>query len=291
MNLTQLVFSAVLAMGALATAIPCTADETVRIASRGDANANYAISMIKLALKHAEKKYSLDIFDATLTGERQKQGLIEGSIDVSWTATNNDMEEHTLPVRVPLYKGLLGYRVLLMNAESLSNFRHINSRQDLLSHTFGQGRGWTDTTILKANGLTVIEANKYESLFHMVDGKRFEAFPRGVHEPWLEMKNRPELNLAVDNRVMLVYKMPFYLFVTPTRPDLAKAIEQGLLAAIDDGSFDELFFTNDTVRTVIEKVDLSYRMVFELKNPDLPPKTPLNNTKLWITLDALKDGA
>ncbi len=260
----------------------------IELVSRGDANADYAIGMIKLALSKSSEDYQLNINEGALTGLRQKQKLIDGEVDVVWTATNKYMEQGILPVRVPLYKGLLGFRVLLVHRENKNLFHQVRTMTQLSRFSFGQGFGWSDTEIMRANGLTVVTANKYESLFHMTDGKRFDAYPRGIHEPWLEMENRPDLALAVDDSILLVYKMPFYLFVNPAKKELANALEQGLLAAIEDGSFDQFFYSSSTVKMVLNRVNLDSRRVFRMDNPGLPEQTPVANHKLWIDLEQLR---
>ena len=40
---------------------------------------------------------------------------------------------------------------------------------------------------------------------------------RRTHEPWAEIDKRPGLELTVDEHVMLVYRSPFYLFVSPSK--------------------------------------------------------------------------
>ena len=197
------------------------------------------------------------------------------------------MEAEVIPIRIPVYKGLMGHRVLLVHRDNQRLFSEVNSFNDLMGFKLGQGRGWPDTTIMKHNGLTVVEATKYSGLFHMTDGKRFDAFPRGIHEPWSEMEARKNLALAVDAHVMLVYKMPFYLFVNPQKAGLAKDLERGLMAAIEDGSFDQYFYQNETVQMVLKKVNLSGFKVFELENPDLPRLTPVDDAKLWVDLQAM----
>jgi len=72
----------------------------------------------------------------------------------------------------------------------------------------------------------------------MVDGGRFDAFSRGVNEPWGELVQRPELDLTVEKRLVVEYKMPMYFFVNNNNVQLAAAIESGLMKMIDDGSFD-----------------------------------------------------
>ncbi|MFT7559955.1 MAG: hypothetical protein ACI93R_001870 [Flavobacteriales bacterium] len=267
------------------------AQENIRFYSRGDANAVYSIGILKLGLSKIDKKYTFIEENRAVTGARQNEQLKEGEIDVIWTATSNDNEAMAIPIRIPLYKGLMGHRVLLTHKDNRSMFRGITRFDDLKKFRFGQGRGWPDTMIMQHNGLTVVEATKYESLFYMTDGSRFDAFPRGIHEPWGEMAKRPKLELTVDTNVMLVYKMPFYLFVNPERKQLALDIYTGIMIAIEDGSFDDYFYQNDMVKMVLQKVDLDDFKTFELTNPNLPSATPTNNEKLWVQLNELKERA
>lgn len=274
-----------LVAGVLAASVG--AEEVVHVASRGDKNAEYALKMLDLALQKSGGQYRIDIKQEALTSARLREDLIEGDLDVIWAATDTDMETHALPVRIPLYKGLLGYRVLIVHKDNTRLFAGVDSFQDLKQFSFGQGRGWPDTAILGANGLEVVQASKYEGLFYMTDGKRFDAYPRGVHEPWAEIASRPDLELTVDSNVLLVYRMPFYLFVTPKRPDLAEAVYRGLRQAVTDGSFDKVFYADETVRMVMSKAQIKGRKVFELTNPDLPPKTPLDQPELWLDVSQL----
>jgi hypothetical protein len=57
--------------------------------------------------------------------------------------------------------------------------------------------------------------------------------------------------------------------------------------AIDDGSFDQKFFNNDMVKMVLQYANLKDRRIIKLRNPDLPPKTPVDNPKLWIDISTL----
>lgn len=259
----------------------------ITIVSRGDDTANYAIDMIRLGLEKAGRRFEIKVQDGALSAPRLREELITGKIDVIWTATNMDMEENALPVRVPLYKGLLGHRILIVHKDNARMFDSVDTMADVRKFRYGQGVGWTDTTIMQANGMKVVPATKYEGLFHMTDGKRFDAFPRGVHEPWAELKNNPDLELTVDKNLMFVYTMPYYLMVTPTRPDLAADIERGLLMAVEDGSFDERFFNDEMVKMVLKYANLKDRRILQLRNPELPPKTPLDNPKLWIDISNL----
>src|SRR5690606_33648779 len=94
----------------------------ITIVSRGDDTANYAIDMIRLGLEKAGRRSESIVQDGALSAPRLREELITGKIDVIWTATNMDMEENALPVRVPLYKGLLGHRILIVHKDNARMF-------------------------------------------------------------------------------------------------------------------------------------------------------------------------
>lgn len=261
--------------------------QTLRIMSRGDVNSNYSLGLLKIALEKAGVPFKLNINESDFAPLRQRQELIDDALDVLWSATSTEMEEVTLPIRVPLYKGLLGHRILIVHKDNKSLFSHVNNWDQMLKFRYGQGRDWSDTHIMRANGMTVVPAVKYDNLFLMADGKRFDAFPRGVHEPWDEIEKRPGLDLTVDNHVMMVYRMPFYLFINPHKKSLANDIYNGMMMAVEDGTFDEYFINNPIVKMVIEKANLKGRAIFNLKNPGLPPRTPVDDSRLWVNIDKL----
>src|SRR5688572_1205633 len=99
----------------------------VQLVSRGDANANYAIGVIKLALTKAAGPYEVVIRDDAWTEQRIRQALLDGQVDITWTATSKELEEALIPVRIPLYKGLLGYRVLIVHQDNQRLFDNVTS--------------------------------------------------------------------------------------------------------------------------------------------------------------------
>lgn len=250
---------------------------------------NYSVRMLKLSLARASTKY--EIVEDTASGQRTQGRYIEdlraGRIDVMWAASDASIEAQVPPVRIPLLKGLLGHRIFLIHKNSQHKFDAINTLEDLKKIKFGQGATWADTNILESNGLTVVKTQKYENLFHMLDGGRFDAFPRGVQEPWGEVNKIPGLELAIEKRLMLVYKMPFYIFVAPDNPSLARDIESGFNSMIADGTFDHEFLNDPSIKKVIELADLKNRKVFYLDNPALPKETPVNRPELWLDINNL----
>lgn len=245
----------------------------------------YAVGALELALTYMDEDYRLQISEDPLTQTRAIERLESDRMDVMWLSSNREVEEQLLPIRFPLLKGLLGHRIFIINADNQARFDPVESFEDLRQLSFGQGAGWPDVTILEENGLEVITTSKYDNLFYMVEGGRFDALPRGVLEPWTEIASRPELPLAVEQNLVLVYTLPFYLFVSPDRPELAQALKTGLNRALESGAFDDYFYGHELVEDALTRSNLEQRRRFELTNPFLTEETPLERSDYWLELD------
>jgi hypothetical protein len=259
------------------------AENLIRINVVEDPKADYMASVIKLAIDHIDKKYRIERQDKeALSQTRAVEEINAGNLDVTWTASSDEVEHNMQPIRIPVFKGLIGHRILIIRQGDQARFDNIQTLEDLKSVNLGQGTTWADTKILEANGLHVTKTIKYPNLFYMLDGGRFDAFPRGVSEPYDELPRYPNLKLAVEKNLLLIYRMPFYLFVKNGNNVLAKDLETGLNLAIADGSFEKLFLANKTVQDVIEKTNIANRRVIHLENPTLSKETPLDRAELWI---------
>lgn len=256
--------------------------KTLKVNDFNDPNGAYTVAMIKLALAHMDNKYALSVSNEDFTQARSNELVKNGGLDLIWTTTGKETEEELEPVRIPLFKGLLGCRIFIINKDNQYKFDNIKTLDDLKKLTFGQGKTWTDGKILEANGLKVVKTSKYENLFYMADGGRFDAFPRGVHEPFGEVAARPKLNLGVEKNILLIYTMDLYLYTGKNNAKLAREFEQAFNKAIADGSFDKLFYSSPQVKDIMEKANMKDRKIFYLDNPFLSKETPLDRKELWV---------
>ncbi|WYH44230.1 transporter substrate-binding domain-containing protein [Teredinibacter turnerae] len=261
---------------------PIASAETLRMVNGNDGVAAYAKGVLKIVLSKLPENYEWDESTEASTEARVTQMLADNDLDIVWYATTKDFEQRMRPIRIPLYKGLFGYRIFMIKQGTQSRFDGIETLSDLNRISMGQGRFWADSDILEANGLNVVKVTKYESLFYMLDGGRFDAFPRGVHEPWYEMPRYPDLDLTVEKNLMVDYTNPFYFFVNKENTEFAEKIERGFREAIADGSFDDYFFNDPTVTNVLKKANLATRTVIHIRNPLLPSGTPVDDPTLWI---------
>ena len=249
---------------------------------------SYYIELLKLVLDKTTKKYgSYKIInnDKYIPQNRYSNFLGEGpnSIDIMWTMTNIDREKLMLPVRIPLLKGLMGCRLIIINKDNKNLFGKINNVNDLKKLTAVQGHDWPDTDILIHNKFKVEKATNYEGMFKMIEYGRGDYFPRAINEPYEELKLRPDLNLMVDEKIMLFYFSPIFFFVDIKNIALHDRIEEGLNMAIKDGSFDKFFYNHPSVKTALSKVNFKNMKIFELENPYLTEETKkLLNKKEYI---------
>ncbi len=251
----------------------------------------YMQGLMKLALDYSGKPYTYTTTDETYSRPRQMETVRAGSLSLMWGGTSEQMEQDFIPVRIDAYRGLMSHRIFIIRQGDQAKFDNIRTLEDLKKISFGQGRSWQDASILEQAGLTVIKTTKKNSLFYMVDGGRFDAFPRGANEAWNEIAAFNNLALTVEKNLVLVYPLPTYFFVHKGYPELAKDIEAGLEAAIADGSFDRYFYSSKEVRDVIQIADLPNRRAIYINNPYLPKATPLHRKELWLSIEDLKRGA
>lgn len=249
---------------------------------------DYMQGLLKLALKYSETRYTFSTTDETYSRPRVMESVKNGSVTLMWGGTSEQMESDYIPIRIDAYRGLMSHRIMIIRAGDQARFDAVKTMDDLRKITFGQGRSWQDASIMEKAGFKVVKSTKKPGLFHMLDGARFDAFPRGANEAWSELAAVPTLNLAVEKQLVLVYPLPTYFFVHKGEPGVAKDIENGLEAAIKDGTFDNYFYNSKEVKDVLNRADLPNRRAFYIQNPFLPKATPLERKELWVTIDDLR---
>jgi ABC-type amino acid transport substrate-binding protein len=245
-----------------------------------DQRDDYPIELLALALRKSNKPYELTPHPVFMLQVRQIAELEQGrDLDVMWTMTSVDREKALLPIRIPIDRGLLGWRLLLVRSQSLPKFAALSSPDQLKQLRAGQGFDWPDTAILKHAGFDVDESVRYGDLFLKLAGGRIDYFPRSVWEIWSELAVHGDAGFAVEPSMALHYPTATYFFVNRNNTALAADIKRGLEAAMADGSFEALFQRH--FGAALKRAALDKRLVLELANPLLPPETPLANQRLW----------
>jgi len=241
----------------------------------------YPIRLLEEALRRSGQPYQLRPAPMKMTQSRVALELQSGrGIDVMWTMTTRERERDMRPVRIPIYKGLIGWRLLLVRTADLPRFAAVRQRGDLAALTALQGHDWPDTAILRANGLHVNTSAYYRSMFPMLANGRADYFPRSIIEIWNEAEANRSAKLVVEPTLLLRYPAAFYFFVKKGNAALARDIAAGLNTMLADGSFDRLF--HQYYDPVLKLAKLPGRRVIDLANPVLPTETALQRKELWL---------
>lgn len=240
----------------------------------------YTIELLKLALEKTGVRFEINPTDEiTLQGKAFNLLSNNRSINIVWSMTNEQREADFLPIRVPIFKGLIGWRVLLVEPNMLPKLERSNLRE----HSVVQGMDWPDTKILQANGFNVVNATNYDEAFMIMHRSQAGMFPRSVIEVIAEMADdNLRRDLMIEPNYVLQYPAAMYFFVNKRDKILARLLEQGFAKAMVDGTFDALF--NATYLPVLEELKVSQRTLVKLTNPLLPLETPLFEEHLWYQI-------
>jgi len=183
-----------------------------------------------------------------------------------------EQDDNIASIRFPIQLGLLGYRVCFYPTQQHERIARVLKSGDIKSLRIGQGRDWTDVTILRHNGYTVLEVENYKSLFKMSAASRFDLFCRGVNEYYDEYQlENPSGRLRLDSSFAFHYDMPVFFYTHKSNTRALARIEKGLLMAYEDGSLQALFTKFYGER--IEFAQLHKRRIIKLRSPlvsDLP---------------------
>jgi hypothetical protein len=253
-----------------------------RAESAADERVNYYSQLLNLCLTKSGKAYQLEPTQFHVEQERALQ-LVESNrdLEIFWTFTTSEREEKLMPIRIPIDRGLLGWRLFLIKASNQALFNAIETPEQLAKLRAGQGHDWPDTDILKSNNFLISSSTTYEGLFDMLARNHIQYFPRSLLEIDLDLNSHPNHGLAIESHLLLHYPTALYFFVNKHNTELAADLEKGLRTAIDDGSFKKLFdqHFNDTIR----KSNLTKRKIININNPLLPAKTPLSENRYWFS--------
>ena len=169
-----------------------------------DVRTLYKMEVLHKALALTEEKYGPYKVVTTALLTKTSRAMLEISsgknTNVYMALTTNEWESKTLPIRVPIRRGILNYRLLLIHRDNAPLFAKVKTLKDLKDLKMGLLEGWAGVKVMKANKLNVGAYNSYNGLFYMLSTKRIDYFPRGINEIYdeLDIYNAKFKNLMID---------------------------------------------------------------------------------------------
>jgi hypothetical protein len=195
-----------------------------------DSRFNDLIEILRVALEKTVPEFGpfeLAPSRARMNEQRYLAELKNGQwINVAWSSTSVEKENELLPLRIPLRKGLLGYRIALIAKEGQVKIDAVHEIGDLKKLIIGQGRGWGDVQLYQSNGIHVTET-EYSNLFKMTNEGRIDMFPRGIGEVFAEfaVHDKDNPNLVIEKNLLIYYPWPYYFFFNKDNAALQHRID------------------------------------------------------------------
>lgn len=267
------------------------ADQVVRITrpqSAEDASFLYFSQLLQQALDQTNQQHGKAVVmqsAVVMEQGRAEKNLAESEyIDVYWMGTNRKREQTLRAIRIPLLKGLLGYRGMIIRQRDESTFRTLQDWSRLKTMPLCQGMHWPDSDILEQAGFKVVRVVRYEAMFSMLENQRCHFFPRGVHEGPSEVKARDQEQNTVTwfDQNLIYYPFPMYFFTSRNNPALALRIEEGLKRMIETGAFDTYMAQHPVTRHLFPLDQWPDRVALQLDNPELPEDTNITDSRYWL---------
>ena len=256
--------------------------------SEKDTRHYYPLALLKHILYITEAEFGKCELEAVGEANQARQIAwlkANGPIDIAWLPVTDTLNQNLNAIPIPIRKGFLGWRLLLVKKDELDVFADINTLADFEPYTLGFGATWGDLPVMQHNFTNVITSVSYDSLFEMLKRDRFDFLSRAVYEAYDELLVRKDLldTVVIEPHLALRYRQADFFYVKKDDKALQERIKKGFKKAIRNGSFNVLFY--GYYADYIEKSNMDKRTIIELENPYLPQNVPVDDPELWFQLE------
>lgn len=232
---------------------------------------NLGYRVLELALQRCGKPYTLSLHPIAVNDERARAMLRRGEVNVADFGSGAEFEKAFNAVYFPIDRGLLGYRLSLIHYSLENEFARVGNLTQLRRFRAGQGLGWSNNAIMQAAGISVVTGPTLESLFPMLEAKRFDFLPLGMNEVYGFSEQYGDFapSMVVDPHVLLIYRFARLFYLRPDCTELHAMILSGLKRAFAEGAFQKLLASDPSVRRALQRAKLAQRTTITIDNPQL----------------------
>ena len=234
---------------------------------------NYYTELVRLALEKTRADfgdYQLQTVANETTELRTRADLIQNKypnyiVELAYEDSLTQSGELTF-INIPIDGGIVGYRVCFVNPGIKAQLNASTSLNDLRQYTIGQGIGWADTSILRANGFKVVEVGDFNNIAKMVAAGRVDLYCRGANQLQVETEEFKSIeHLTYDETFVLAYPLPRFFYFNRQSQEAKQRIEAGLQRAYKDGSMRALWQQHYAAK--VSFANLGKRKIWRLENP------------------------
>lgn len=260
-----------------------------KIAANSHYVSGYWFELVSLALDRTSDEfgeYDIQVYNEVIGNERHRAEMLRGElINARIGLSTLEREQIYLPIKIPLRKGLLNYRLLVARKDKVKEIERKFRLSGLDGLKIGLVESWVTSSILRHHEFQVITIADSSKLFRLLLVDRYEVTLRGANEVYteLEIDEAEGEQFAIVPNFGVYIASPSYIFVSKQAPGLAERIEKGLELLIEDGTFDDTFYKWHA--DSIEKAQIDKRTFIQVDNPFLPTALLPTRKSLWLNLD------
>lgn len=192
--------------------------------------------------------------------------------DIFGTVAGNQKlaNEQKILIPLPLMKGILGYRILIVRKADAQKFAAIKSAGELKKLRMGIPSTWADAGLFRHNGYPVVEKGSFDDLFQRLENNEFDYVTFGANEVTGVFTERAAKSgkLVIEPSLLVYYPFPLVFYVNPQQPAVADRITEGVKTISTNGELDKIF--NRYYGDVLGQLNLPTRTRITLENPILP---------------------
>lgn len=255
--------------------------------SDNDLRHAYKIRVIKAALDATIEQYGPYVIQTpsySMNSLRafNKLMLRESDINTVVGLPTKQREMDAIPIRIPIRRGLLNYRLMLVRNADLQEFQNIRTAEQLKTKSVGMAVNWLTADVMKRQGYTIVYGTERDTLYNMLAHGRFDYMLLGVNEAYKEVEHHSlgEQGISIVPGVAVYINMPSYIFVSKHEPLIAKRIRDGLEIMQGSGELHVLF--EQEYGEYIQSAKLSERHIIKIHNPTLPDSIKLIEPEYWL---------
>ncbi len=267
----------------------CATDNKLEycVPNKLDKTQGYIIKLLKHAMKVTNQEYgTIDVVPHGQVADsisRRIRQVVRGKVSVVWAVTSPELEKELVPVRIPLHKGVYGFRLFLIKKKDQPHFDQVTKIRGLRDFIIGQAHDSREIEILEYAGFNVEKSSSYDGTFKMLTHNRFDCLPKSISEIFIELEqfSKQLPSLKIEDNLLLYYHQPVYFFFKDKM--LAKRANAGLEKMIKDGSFDDYF--NAQYENLLVKANVAGRRILRIESPIIETHSlPVHRKEFWHSI-------
>ncbi|MFP5222456.1 MAG: hypothetical protein ACLGSA_09210 [Acidobacteriota bacterium] len=237
----------------LAASVPCHAQADPHVFTvQSDENLEFARELCLAALAAAGVEARFSLFPMAHP-KRLNAELASGNLSLAFLPPDEDSsalenQGYVKPLKVPLDRGLLGYRICLVRDEDADLLQNVRNADDLKRIRIGQGASWGDIKVYQEAGIEVVEApfSSVSDPMKALASRYYDALPLGVDEYrfFLQSYHKEAPGITADRHIAISYPWNRYVWISTVAKDsklLQESLDKGFEIIAANGQFEAIY--------------------------------------------------